>query len=1369
MGIHRFLAFLKNTFPELVDKLFKLPNNSYTEGLYVDLNSPIHTIAQRLFKYGLDRTLTREDLEIQEMFRRMAPEERQIILFRCIGAFLHYANLRIQPRKMFMLAVDGVAPKAKMIQQRLRRFKSGKPPLDFFDPVVISPGTKFMDDLDKYLTGEWIMTYRDTFAEGLNLLYSSHREPGEGEHKIFEQMNMDLRGSDRTRVTTEYRTKKSAYQVVLGADSDLIVLSLTKNNNIIFMRDALKDWTVKDETAKDMLEVALHATIRCPTDADRENSLRVAMHNSWAGVFNEGFEYIDVAKMRKRILDLFMAPNDVVDFTFLSLFVGNDFLPSVPELEVTVAKSYVYRTDDDIVLKYKAIHDWASKQPVPPPKPGSKLKLENLSKKKVAPFNTNGFWETFRNKERTWLFGDGTNRINYATAQGILNRHSDQYEMYPLMPEPITGQLKRVLLVKRRGDKKWVFVKEDVGTLSRTLMIYRQLMISIRGRMKGQGNTYLVERRNRINYLNLLQFLEELSTYSFQLMESNAANYESMERMGKDPNPLVKQALGTEEITKKNRVPALVPAAFTGLHKIMSFGIYDSKYADKKLPKQAVDEMCRKWLEGAQWTLKYYSEGLRSINTEWFYPYLHSPSISDMISYLRERVIAEVPGYPGIQFSLTDDTVKVEQINIAGSLGLVSRPDPEDPTNPDVMIYDRVFNRSLSGVIYVYTDLDGKRVAQYRTSGGDEKYIDLGKIHFTSLSNQMLQGGSAPDIPVESMSFDYDRIDPSKMTLVEVSRKTLQLQVNKSFVLDDEINNVISDVSRPYASVVESFFTIMPERVLKLILSPYMVDSVINQISDYFPETFEVITEGKFYESASIPKIPFPSSVRVRRALDSIPHEFDREISSFNGVRKREKIIRRGRHGVPEIQDVKIQTIGQTAQGYAASNIASHSRKRQDIEPLAPTAITQYVTGGIGDGMGGVLPQYLEYYKTMFKDAIPPVEEIISIDKEVYAEKFLNEVEMAERNKFKGYNFVFESKWHMPSELPINYQILPSTLKYRPIDLETAPRYSGQRKLLINEILFLTKYGDLSKKVVYVGAAPGHHIAIVAKMFPNHEFHLWDPEKFAIPAKLTKAGNQNANITIFNAPFTNTDALNYRGQSVLLISDLRNLSTGVNRAAMNPKLRAVQEIKDELNIVQDNLLQQRIVAIMEPASAMLKFRLPYVLPEGMNDYWYSDGDIWLQPWSKHQSGEVRLILDSRKFRTLKKTPESMAAFFELPMSAIEGDSIRVPEGRKYTLTEFENKMFYYNAIVRPGAAVTNPLGITDADLEHFKPTFEFAYEIYVWDQWLLGRFGNTSTPDQRRGAVITIMNAVSLYIGKDLSHNLLARDKRTKDFTLSFL
>ena len=147
----------------------------------------------------------------------------------------------------------------------------------------------------------------------------------------------------------------------------------------------------------------------------------------------------------------------------------------------------------------------------------------------------------------------------------------------------------------------------------------------------------------------------------------------------------------------------------------------------------------------------------------------------------------------------------------------------------------------------------------------------------------------------------------------------------------------------------------------------------------------------------------------------------------------------------------------------------------------------------------------------------------------------------------------------------------------------------GQRKLLLTEVQFLTKYCDKAQNIIYVGAAPGHHITYLSELFPNNIFHLYDPRNFAIK------------------PTNN----------FILISDIRQDIT----TSMTDK------DKDKI-IIEDMNLQRSWIEKLNPVVSLLKFRLP----TNCDDYEYLDGTIVNQPWTPESTLETRLIVDEIKYK-----------------------------------------------------------------------------------------------------------------------------------------
>jgi 5'-3' exonuclease len=184
----------------------------------------------------------------------------------------------IKPKRV-LIAFDGVPPMAKMKQQRERRYKSlmhAEPGPPSWNTVQITPGTAFMHALDAGLRA-----YFEPRAKNYEWFQlSTSEEPGEGEHKIFEHMR---------RVSHDDQTT-----LVYGLDSDLIILAL---NHLQYGR--------------------IHLLREAPAFRSKD----------------AGLHLLDVGLLASEIQTR-MGPTKLQDYIFLTLFLGNDFMPHFPALNL---------------------------------------------------------------------------------------------------------------------------------------------------------------------------------------------------------------------------------------------------------------------------------------------------------------------------------------------------------------------------------------------------------------------------------------------------------------------------------------------------------------------------------------------------------------------------------------------------------------------------------------------------------------------------------------------------------------------------------------------------------------------------------------------------------------------------------------------------------------------------------------------------------------------------------------------------------------------------------------------------------------------------------------------------------------------------
>ncbi|GER36510.1 5'-3' exoribonuclease 2 [Striga asiatica] len=367
MGVPSFYRWLVEKYPKIVcdagesssSQMAPKPNAMEFDNFYLDMNGIIHPCFH-----------PQDNLFGPTTFEQV---------FGNIYEYIDRLFNIVRPRKLLFLAIDGVAPRAKMNQQRARRFKTSKDiqlaeemedklrkqferegksvipkeESQVADSNVITPGTEFMhmlsNKLQSYIS---LRMSKDSSWANIKVILSDDSVPGEGEHKI-----MSFILAQRSSPGYDPNTRHCLY----GQDADLIMLGLaTHEIHFSILREEVLSSENQLRTVTTLESSIGRADIgpknsrgwfkehlwqkSCSEPIIELKNLDLSKKVPWKIQKKIPYQFLNLWVLREYLeLDLRISEVDnfvydiervIDDFIFICFFAGNDFLPHIPSLEI---------------------------------------------------------------------------------------------------------------------------------------------------------------------------------------------------------------------------------------------------------------------------------------------------------------------------------------------------------------------------------------------------------------------------------------------------------------------------------------------------------------------------------------------------------------------------------------------------------------------------------------------------------------------------------------------------------------------------------------------------------------------------------------------------------------------------------------------------------------------------------------------------------------------------------------------------------------------------------------------------------------------------------------------------------------------------
>ncbi|KAK6833246.1 hypothetical protein PG987_007940 [Apiospora arundinis] len=705
MGVPKFFRWLSERYPA-ISQLIAENRIPEFDNLYLDMNGIIHNCTH---KDSDDATF------------RLTEEEMFIRIFN----YIEHLFGKIKPQKLFFMAIDGVAPRAKMNQQRARRFRTAldaekardkaikegveMPKEAPFDSNCITPGTEFMAKLTrhlKYFINKKIT--QDSDWQGCEIVLSGHEVPGEGEHKIMEYIR-----NAKAQPDYDHNVRHCLY----GLDADLIMLGLlTHDPHFCLLREEVTFGRASKSQSKDLEHQNFYLMHLCIVREYLELEFQELKAD---GVTKFPFDM-------ERVID---------DFILMAFFVGNDFLPNLPHLHINEgALATMFRIYKEVLPQCEGYIN-----------EGGVINLERLglllnelSKEETRHFeHENSDQKWLKSKHLAEAKGEempkSKGKVIMTSAQKELWKMVKKYvQKKPAEPLDLGHELvaaDRQFIKDVAGDMRleWRTVDDDEGQ--------RHLVVSLPG--TANGNDEDDEEDDEVeSQFAVNRVMRKYDTA--QVVDVSSA-----------------ESQNTMAIKYKEK-----------------FGEWKNEYYASKFewtPESKEPELrllCENYVQGLQWVLYYYYRGVAS--WPWFYAYHYSPMISDVCKGFN----ADVDFQLGQPFRPYEQLMGVLPDRSKSIVPTVYHPLMTDPKSPIIDFYPRDFELDMNGkkmeweAVVKIPFIDEKRLLSAMATKNDLLSPDEKARNDFAHRVPVFYGWRVPDIPgcqcVENI-YDLPTADGAKL------------------------------------------------------------------------------------------------------------------------------------------------------------------------------------------------------------------------------------------------------------------------------------------------------------------------------------------------------------------------------------------------------------------------------------------------------------------------------------------------------------------------------------------------------------------------------------------------------------------------------